>query len=275
MKKLIITLVLLVSTLVTATYAALAQSMAMQSGASFKSNEDAGAPTVARGSFAAIYPTVTNFPITGSGGTVTPLSESAFGIRVQVTKSGQTWFAKLSFVTATQINAIMPYDQQGGEDPSGLVTVTIQKSDGTGGWINDRSKVYNIANQNPQTFVAYSGSTPLLNGDLWGCNNSTCTSGATFIKKLLDGNPNPRSYNGNPVFVAIYVSGARSAPGDLRGHLNGTLRTDLKLNSGQSTFEGVEQLNFRIPSDLSAGRHSFRTSLPSVDNDITSFADFQ
>ncbi|MGH9853641.1 MAG: hypothetical protein ACREBD_27695, partial [Blastocatellia bacterium] len=243
-------------------------SFAMQNGASFI-NIDSATTVVARGGHAIIYPTGSNFVVTGSG-QVSPPATEAFGARIKVSDGTRDWFASLTFVSSTQINLVLPYDPISGVNPTGVLAVTVQKTDGMGGWLNDRSRNVNIGNYQPHSFVDYQGgSTPYLNAELWGCVDTPCT-GAEYIKKLLDGNPNPRTYNNNPTILVIYVTGARVDPSDIRVKLDGGSAQNL-LGSGMTSFLGVEQANWQLPSGISSGSHTIQiTSSTSGDTNTAS-----
>jgi len=233
-------------------------SVAKQNGASY----DADIWT--RGGAVILYPTNGNFQITGGGGAVSPVSTEAFGIRIKETKNGVNWFVRLTYVSATQINGVLAYDTQSGETPNSVITFQIEKTDGMGGWTNERSSfTHNVSNIDPRTYVVYDNDInsptygqPVLNGDIYVCDDTPCTS-ASFYKKVFDGNPNPSTYNSNPVFVIIYLTGTRASvagnsvlfDGSTAGTVTGT---------ATEVYDGTEQVNWQVPSSISSGVHDIK-----------------
>lgn len=239
---------------------------AMKSSASFWDQDVQD--SVARGSLAFIGPTGGGvFTITGSGGVVNPISTNAFGVRVRATKDGQEWLCDLSFVSTTQINLRLPLLDQGNPpvSPSGQVTFYVQK-DVSGTWVDDRSRSFNVANILPMGFVSGSNA----NSQLWRCTQvapAPCT-GAEFHKNLLDGQPNPRTINGHPAILVVYVTGIAHTPTSGASiNWNGASSTGTcgvpstngaQCGSGLTSFPGQEQINYQIPSNAAAGTHVIR-----------------
>jgi len=125
----------------------------------------------------------------------------------------------------------------------------------SGVWTTIRTlSSYNWIDVNPHTFVDYSTGYPLINADLYAFNG---TSNYFFLKKVLDGNPNPRAYNGRPTVVSLFLTGASLAVGCTFTPSCGELRLGGSAaptigGFASSPYVGIQQLNFEVPSTMSS-----------------------
>jgi hypothetical protein len=102
--------------------------------------------------------------------------------------------------------------------------------------------------------VDYSTGSPLINAALYAFDG---TSDYFLLKNVLDGNPNPRTYNGRPTVVSLYLTAAGSAVGWTTPPFCGELRLDGSAaptigGFAFSPYVGSQQLNFEVPSTMSS-----------------------
>jgi hypothetical protein len=204
-------------------------------------------------------------------------------------KNGLPYFNAVTYVSASQINIIHDLNCKdfvpsicGGFIPSSPYEMHVQKKVG-GVWTTIRTlSSYNWVFVNPHTFVDYSTGSPLINADLYAFDG---TSGYFFLKKVLDGSPNPRTYNGRPTVVSLYLTGAGTSVGCATPPFCGELRLDGSAaptigGFAFSPYPGVQQLNFEVPSTMSStttiqvggrGKGSCKLGIPSCDEGANNF----
>jgi hypothetical protein len=260
MKKVFASILFVVLTSISA----FAQSFALQNAASYINEAGSSPSVIARGSHTSLYPTVSNFDISGTassdGNSFSLITSGGDEIRVISTKGTLTYFNTLTYVSASQINIVHVLTCRDsvpticGFIDSPPFAMHVQKKVG-GVWTTIRTlSSYNWVSINPHTFVDYSTGSPLINAALYAFDG---TSDYFLLKNVLDGNPNPRTYNGRPTVVSLYLTGAGFAVGCTSTSFCGELRLDGSSaptigGFANSPYVGSQQLNFEVPSTMSS-----------------------
>jgi hypothetical protein len=219
-------------------------------------------PTLANKCLFTIYPTGGGTFDVPNVGEISGLPYVTHGIRIRT--AGGYYLGRFMYLSPTQINLYattrsIEFPLTDIEPVAGYYTATLQKL--VNNVWTDITTVSQIgfSVNNPQTSISYALGGAHINADLYGDNGS---GQYIFLKKTLDGQPNPRVYNGQPTILAIYVTGASTyttppvpeyplCSETLK--INGVVSNSFLLSSFvQTSYTGVQQINVRVPSNVTS-----------------------
>ena len=232
-----------------------------------------------RSSMITIYPaTGGDFPATCSAVVPVPDSEepeeewdtSYCDVRVKFSAGSASAFAKLLYVSPTQINLVVPAIWTAGG--SGATTGSsryVQVQDGTNSWASTHVRYDDILNIAVQTFVAYrynesNVKVPYPNAVVYGWNGSAYVPQRTVVDTACTADnptdcptptPVPKSYNGQPTIIAFFTAGGWDKTDNNPSGETVTLNID--SNNHNLTMYYVsyfyEQVNWTVPSTITTG----------------------
>jgi uncharacterized protein (TIGR03437 family) len=200
-----------------------------------------GAPFVAPDSIVSVYgANLTNAaPYTATP----PLPTSFAGMSLQIhDAAGTAHLAQLAFVSANQINFVLPADVPAGQAalawlngkrPVGLGTVLVQSiapalftADGTGQGVAAAAAVV-VGTDNQQSIVP-----------VFQCTGAACTSVPIDLS------------SGNPVYLTLYGTGIRNYTTAIACAING-VSVPISAAGPQGVYDGLDQINLGPLPDLS------------------------
>lgn len=226
-------LALTLMTLFTACAFAADKGVVIQSAASYQThNAGTGVLPLGGEALVAAYPVNGAFPVAGTGSCA--YTTACQGISIVI--AGNTVHQpKITYASPGQINF-----QIGQVVGDAFASISFYRDNNL-----DRSQMFYVQQDNMQTFVKYDVVTlngkqqliPLLQGTLYGylVNAQGQKIGATALKPLHDGKPNPRTFNGFPTIIQAYASGDRDWQSLLiRFDYNGYYAADLRMQAQPS-----------------------------------------
>jgi hypothetical protein len=234
--------------------------IAAQASLSFENNTGSAPGVLANRGLVTLYPAGGPlFDVPNLGAVVPQDDYERNGVRL-ITKDGAggpaTYVGLITFLTPGQINfyASSHFINQPwlGVVLSDGLTLYVQRRI-SGVWTDiSQGGTLQFAMSSPQTSVIYQNGRPRHNADLYGYDG---TSQYVFLKKTLDGSPNPRVHNGRPTALSFYLS-AVSEQGtfticNTTLKLDGMARDELLLSTYvASGFQGVQQINVLVPEGI-------------------------
>jgi len=173
----------------------------------------------------------------------------------------QVDFGPISLLTPGQINIFA--DGYFSVPPSGPVLLSgtftdvyLQRNIG-GTWTDiSTGTTLTFKNAVPQFSIV----TGYINADLYAY--TTGKGSSYYVKKVLDGQPNPKTLNGEPTILVFYVTGAHDYPLPFTNFyqlcpttlkVNGTITNNLIIyNFVESGYPGLQQLAIEVPSTVTS-----------------------
>lgn len=232
--------------------------IASQNSLSYMSGGNSITDVLANFGLITLYPTGGSWDIPNVGAVSKTYTSN--NVRVVITAADGSSFAYLGYITYLtpgQINLwCVAQGLFNGQNVllSGNVGVRVEKNV-SGAWtpVSSVQSTY-FERGVPHMGVIYQSGEPKVNAVLYAYSAGSYG----YYKTVLDGNPNPRVVNGQPTVLAIYVTGAAPPPPDFN-ICETTLKLGGSLANGQllssyvaSGFDGVQQVNVLVPSNMSA-----------------------
>jgi len=215
------------------------------SGRLHQQGDGPGTYVLASNSYARLYSPSANFGPSASGTCGFPYPTSCNNLRVLVLLPSGV-FAQLVSVSNNVIEFIVPTVPSTGNQYG----IYIQKQISPGVWVSTHGTGNDLTLE-ARSFQIFIDTQGRLVGSLYGHDG-------TYIKSLTDGQPNPRTYGGQPTIIQLYATGIKNVEDDFLSQRflpPGSLEFSEVTTNPVPSAPGVYTLNFVRPGGWEYGSH--------------------